>query len=75
MTLLNSRLNTSLRNYGFSKKLNGEGRKKGIRDYSDLSITKQDIVIPYENGSRTIWDEVAITERTEKIWNEIIQIW
>ena len=74
MTLLTSSLNSALRNYVFEKKMNGEGRKKGIKAYADLSITKDDIVIPFEEGD-TVWDENKINERTINLENEINQIW
>lgn len=74
MTLLTSSLNSALRNYVFEKKMNGEGRKKGIKAYADLSITKDDIVTPFENGD-TVWDEYKIIARTDKIEKEINQIW
>ena len=74
MTLLTSSLNSALRNYVFEKKMNGEGRKKGIKAYSDLSITKDDIVTPFENGD-TVWDENKIIARTANIENEVNQIW
>lgn len=74
MTLLNTSLNTSLKNYDFERKINGESRKKGIRTYSDLSITKNDILIPFDSGSK-IWNEKSITDRTSKLYQEILQIW
>lgn len=74
MTLLMSCLNSALRNYVFEKKMNGEGRKKGIKAYAELSITKDDIVTPFENGD-IIWDENKIIARTANIENEINQIW
>lgn len=74
MTLLTSSLNSTLRNYIFEKKRNGEGRKKGIKAYADLSITKDDIVTPFETGD-TVWGEDKIIERTAKIEEEINQIW
>jgi len=74
MTLLTSSLNSALRNYVFEKKMKGEGRKKGIKGYADLSITKDDIVIPFEKGD-TVWDEEKIIARTANIEKEIKQIW
>jgi uncharacterized protein with ParB-like and HNH nuclease domain len=74
MTLLNSSLNTSLRNYEFDRKIKGEGRKKGIKDYADLGITRFDVVVPYENGD-TIWNEKKIIERTESLATDIINMW
>jgi hypothetical protein len=74
MTLLNSSLNTSLRNYEFDRKINGEGRKKGIKDYAYLGITRFDVLTPYENGDK-IWNEKKIIDRTESLANDIIKIW
>jgi len=74
MTLLRSSLNSALRNYTFEKKMEGEGRKKGIKAYANLSITKDDIVEPYEKEDKN-WDEKKIEERTNKLWKEIKEIW
>lgn len=74
MTLLTSSLNSSLRNYVFEKKMNGEGRKKGMKAYAALSITKDDIVSKFESGD-TAWDESKIADRTLSLSQEIIQIW
>ncbi len=74
MTLLNSSLNTSLRNYEFDRKIRGEGRKKGIKDYADLGITRFDVLTPYENGDK-IWNEKKIIDRTEGLATDIIKIW
>ena len=64
MTLLRARLNTTLRNHSFEKKLNGDGRNKGIKEYADLSITKEIL-------KEKIWNEIKIKERTERICKEI----
>ena len=74
MTLLNSSLNTSLRNYEFDRKIKGEGRKKGIKDYADLGITRFDVLTPYENGDK-IWNEKKIIDRTESLATDIIKVW
>lgn len=74
MTLLSSSLNTALRNCDFEKKMNGDGRRKGIKAYADLSITKDDIVKPFEDGDK-VWDESKIEIRTEKLKKEILDIW
>lgn len=74
MTLLRSRLNSSLKNYDFQRKVNGEGKKRGIKSYADLSITKEDIVKPFDEGDK-IWNEEKIVQRTEKLKNEIKEIW
>ena len=74
MTLLRSNLNSALRNHTFEKKMEGEGGKKGIKAYADLSITKDDIVEPYDKGDKN-WDEDKIEERTNKLGKEIKEIW
>ncbi|MEJ5286648.1 MAG: hypothetical protein CH6_0427 [Candidatus Kapaibacterium sp.] len=74
MTLLKSKLNTALRNQSFGKKINGEGKKKGIRHYATLSITKEDIVALYDKGD-TIWNEEKIENRTKRLEEEIKKIW
>lgn len=68
MTLLRARLNTTLRNHSFDKKLNGDGKNKGIKEYADLSITKEIL-------KEKIWNEIKIKERTEKMCKEIEDIW
>ncbi|MGO4732144.1 DUF262 domain-containing protein [Paenibacillus sp. 2KB_22] len=74
MTLLKSSLNSSLRNYEFQRKVEGEGRKRGIKHYAELGITKLDIVTHYETGDRS-WDEIKIRKRTEKITEDVLKIW
>lgn len=74
MTLLNSSLNTSLRNYSIDRKMEGEGRRKGIRQYSDLDITKTDIVAYYDKINK-VWNERSINERTKSLGGEILSIW
>ncbi|WP_430404237.1 DUF262 domain-containing protein [Fluviicola sp.] len=74
MTLLNSSLNTSLRNYEFKRKIEGEGRKRGIRAYADLGITRFDILEPYDKGDE-IWNEAKIEARTSTLFRDIVTIW
>ncbi len=74
MTLLNSSLNTSLRNYEFSRKIEGEGRKRGIRHYADLGITRFDILDVYDSGDK-VWNEKKIGDRTTNLANDILTIW
>jgi hypothetical protein len=74
MTLLTFSLNSSLRNFVFEKKVDGEGRKKGMRAYADLSITRDDIVSRFERGDH-VWNENRIVERTKSLSREIEQIW
>jgi hypothetical protein len=74
MTLLNSSLNTSIRNYEFSRKIEGEGKKRGIRHYADLGITRFDILDLYDSGDK-VWNERKINERTTNLANDILAIW
>lgn len=74
MTLLTSKLNTAISNSEFSIKLNGNQRRKGIKHYTDLSLTKEIYQLP--NGlERTNWDERDIRARNQYLYNEIVQIW
>ena len=74
MTLLKSSLNTSLRNYEFKRKVEGDGRKRGIKAYAELGITKFDIVAPYDAGE-VVWDETKIKKRTAEITSDVLAIW
>jgi hypothetical protein len=74
MTLLTTNLNSSLRNYTFDKKMDGDGRKKGIKQYAALSVTQHDIVRPYDAGDK-VWDESKINARTESLGKEVLIIW
>lgn len=74
MSLLNSRLNTSIRNYDFDRKISGVNRKRGIRAYSDLGITRFDILAPYEAGD-TVWNEQKIAVRTAALAADVVAIW
>ncbi len=71
MTLLRSSLNSSIRNNKFDIKINGSSGKKGIKDYADLSITKE--ILP--SSSIHSWDERNIRERTKKLFEEFKNIW
>jgi len=74
MTLLNSSLNTSVRNYEIERKIEGEGKKKGIRKYADLSITRSDIIDKYDAGEK-VWDEQRILQREKELAEDILNIW
>jgi hypothetical protein len=73
MTLLKSNLNSALRNHEFEKKIKGEGKKKGMEYYNELSITKE-ITEPFNNGDK-IWDETKILYRTDQLGKEFLKIW
>lgn len=69
-TLLTGSLNSSIKNGTFSKKINGDGEQKpGYKKHTMLLITRE-IVDEY-----TEWDEKNIKERTEKLYEEFLQIW
>lgn len=72
MALLNHSLNASLRNYDITRKMEGEGRKSGIRKYGALLSTK-DIIDVLDEGNA--WNERSIRERTEDITNQVLAIW
>lgn len=74
MTLLTGSLNSSLKNHNFLAKLIGDGKKKGIKSYDDLSITKHDIVEKFD-GIDGVWDERAIRQRTAALGQELLKIW
>lgn len=72
MVLLNHSLNASLRNYDITRKMEGEGRKNGIRKYGALLSTK-DIIDVVDRG--IAWDENSIRKRTNDITNQVLAIW
>lgn len=72
LTLLNSSLNSSLRNFEFIRKINGEKRKRGIKAYADLDITKEIVAVCEERKS---WNEMVIRKRTEALTKEFFEIW
>lgn len=72
MALLVSNLNSSVRNYEFKRKMEGEGRKAGVKNYDYLLYTK-DVTSSYDKGE--IWDEISIRKRTEEMTQEILKEW
>lgn len=71
MTLIRSRLNSSIRNYPLKRKIEGEGRKRGLSSYAELTITKHDIIDKYSQGA--IWNEKTIFDRTNTLVDEIMK--
>jgi hypothetical protein len=72
MALLVSNLNTSIRNYEFKRKMEGEGRKAGVKKYDYLLYTK-DVTGFYDQGG--IWDETKIHDRTHELTEAILKMW
>lgn len=77
MALLSGSLNSSISNYEFERKINGDpkGRmkkKEGIRSYATLSTTSE-IVAIYDEKKK--WDELDIRTRTNKFAKIILDIW
>ena len=70
MTLLNKKLNASVSNYDFKRKVEGDsnGRKKGMKTYAGCLIT-------HEILEKDTWDERDIKERTEKLSKIIKKLW
>lgn len=68
MTLLNSKLNTSLRNYTFNIKKSGDGKKKGMDKLADCIITREVI-------SNNTWSEVEIRQREKQLISDIKSLW
>ena len=69
MTLLNSKLNTSVSNGAFYDKVNGKNGKKGIKDLADLRLTREVI------DNNTEWDERKIRDRNDDLEQKIRVIW
>lgn len=72
MTLLTTSLNSSLKNFEFEHKINGQGKKKGISHYAELGIAKE--IVEIHNSKKT-WDEIEIENRTNKLTEEFLKIW
>lgn len=68
MTLLTAKLNTSLRNYDFARKVNGEGRKRGMKVLADCMITREIIELPAWKEADIITRTAKLSEFTSKIW-------
>ncbi|MBQ5561533.1 MAG: DUF4268 domain-containing protein [Lachnospiraceae bacterium] len=69
MTLLNSKLNTSISNGNFKDKINGKNGRKGIKDLADIRLTRKVI------DNNTEWNELKIYARTSELEAEIRKIW
>lgn len=69
MTLLNSKLNTSISNSDYYHKVEGKNGKKGIRALADLRLTRSVI------DNNTEWNELKIYDRTIALESKIREIW
>ncbi len=69
MTLLNSKLNTSISNSAFYDKVNGKHGRKGIKNLADLRLTREVI------DNNTEWNELKIYARTADFEGRIREIW
>lgn len=69
MTLLNSKLNTSISNGNFTDKINGKNGRKGIKELADIRLTREVI------DNNTEWNELNIYARTKELENQIRKIW
>lgn len=68
MTLLNSKLNSSVSNNTFRIKLEGEGKKKGMKDLADCLITRE---LLHEQ----CWNEQTIRRRTAELSQIVKKLW
>lgn len=71
-TLLTCKLNASLRNASYNKKVLGDGDKKGYKSHTMLLLTKE-IVSLHETD--TNWDENGIAKRADKLFSEFVVLW
>lgn len=71
-TLLTGNLNSSIKNSGFSKKINGEGKKAGYKSHVSLTLTQK---IVDDAQSDPNWDEKHIEERTRALSDEFLALW
>ena len=74
MTLLNGRLNASISNSDFKKKMEGEGKKGGVKKYSSLSVTKDDLIENVYEKNKP-WNEQTIIERELYLGKEVVDLW
>lgn len=72
MTILNRKLNSSLSNKTIQEKMDGKGRTKGMRVYASLDVA-QEVIKTYDESGR--WNEKIIRNRTNKIYEEFLELW
>ncbi len=68
MTLLKQKLNTNIANSEWKTKLHGHEKKQGIKNHTDLLITKE--LLDYDE-----WNAKTIEARTKKLTEEFLTIW
>ena len=69
MTLLNSKLNSSVSNGTFKEKVYGKNGKPGLKAQADLMLTKEVI------DQHKKWDDIAVYSRTEVLEDIIAKMW
>lgn len=72
MTLLYKGLNSSVSNWIFKQKYNGDDKNEGMKSFSKLAISS-DITKYCKND--LVWSEESIIKREIDLANEIIEIW
>ena len=77
MALLQGSLNSSISDYEFTRKIDGDPngkmkKKDGIRKFAMLTTTR-DVVSTYDE--KGVWNEFEIRERTKKFMKSIIDVW
>lgn len=75
MTILKGKLNNRISNADILTKIEGKKEiedtrsQKGIRDYSDFKITKDDVIAYYDKNHN--WTEERIYKRTKELYREL----
>ena len=75
MTLLNSSLNRAIRNATLSVKIEGDGKKSGVKKYNDYLCTRDVVERATVSPGVYHWDEKTIRERTDQITEDFLRIW
>lgn len=72
-TLLTGKLNSTLRNGSFFKKINGDGpNKPGYGNHTSLSVTREIVDLAQQDP---VWDEAHIDARLDNLYKEFVALW
>lgn len=74
MTLLKQKLNSRLQNKSFQDKIKGDKKKIGYQESTSLLLTRE-IVHQYESRRLLQWNEAAIRERFNELFDCFKKIW